>query len=90
MRNEKNILRHEIIGLPCKVISAQNSSHVGTSGKIVDETIKTVLIKDMTKKRIPKKGTVFRMRINTKEVDIEGDYLVARPEDRIKKKFMRW
>jgi len=89
MRNEKNILRHELIGLPCEVVRALNNSSVGVKGKIVDETMQTVVIQDDEKKRIIKKGTTFRLDIG-KKVDVDGNYIIARPEDRIKKKISKW
>ena len=91
MRVPKNITRHELIGLGCTVAKASNKSHTGIEGKIVDETMKTIIIKCGGKnKRIPKQGTVFRVKLGDKDVDIDGNHLVARPEDRIKKKFRKW
>ncbi len=87
MRNPSNILRHELVGLYCKVIRADNKSQVGIHGKIADETMKMLVIND---KRIPKRGTTFRVRLGTKSVDIDGNYIIARPEDRIKKKIRKW
>ena len=87
MRNPSNILRHELIGLECKVVKADNTAQHGIEGKILDETMKTVVIDG---KVVQKKGTTFRVRLQGKNVDIEGDYIVARPEDRIKKKISRW
>lgn len=91
MRTAKNIIRHELIGLKCEIINSENISQKGISGKIVDETMKTIVIETgKSEKKIPKKGTMFRLEIGKQSVDINGDYLVARPEDRIKKKFTRW
>jgi ribonuclease P protein subunit POP4 len=87
MRNVKNILRHELIGLYCTVIKSKNKSNIGLSGKITDETMKTIVISE---KRIPKQDTIFRIFINDKNVDIDGNYLTSRPEDRIKKKIKKW
>ena len=89
MRNERNILRHELIGLDCTVTEAKNKSLVGIRGKIVDETMKTIVMGEK-KKRIAKQGTKFQMTVADKKVIIEGNLLVARPEDRIKKKFKKW
>ena len=91
MRNAKNILRHELIGLQCEVLKAKNPDNVGIKGKIIDETMKMLVIKqDDEKKKIIKAKSIFRIALNDQKVDIEGDYLVARPEDRIKKKFSKW
>ncbi|MFH0832678.1 MAG: ribonuclease P protein component 1 [Candidatus Aenigmatarchaeota archaeon] len=90
MRNPKNILRHELIGLQCEIIDACNKSQIGLKGRIVDETLKTVMIKDEKKLRIPKKGTVFRLILGKQRVDVNGNFIISRPEDRIKKKFKKW
>ena len=87
IRNPSNILRHELVGLDCAVASAKNRNHVGIEGKIVDETLKTIVIGG---KKVPKKDSIFRVKIGAKRIAIDGNYLVARPEDRIKKKINKW
>lgn len=90
-RNEKNILQHEFIGLTCEVVESRNSSSIGTKGKVVDETMKTFVIKNGGKtKSIFKKGAKFKLDLNSKNVIVDGDFLVARPEDRIKKQIKKW
>ena len=86
MRNAENILRHELIGLECEVVAAANRSNVGIKGRIEDETMKTLVIGG---KAVEKKGAVFRVKVD-KTVDIDGNFLLARPEDRIKKKIHKW
>ncbi len=87
MRNIKNVVMHELIGLQCEVVGAQNKRHVGLRGRIIDETMKTVSVDG---KQVFKKGSVFRIVIDDKKADIDGDCLVGRPEDRIKKKIKKW
>jgi len=87
MRTAKNILQHELIGLPCKIIGSKNKSHVGVSGIVRDETMKTLVVDE---KRIPKSGTTFRVRLDDTTVDIDGNAIVARPEERIKKMTRKW
>lgn len=87
MRTMRNILRHELIGLHCEVISSKNKSHVGIKGKIIDETMKTIVING---KRVPKQNTTFRIKLNEKKINIDGNHLLSRPEDRIKKKIRKW
>lgn len=87
MRNARNIVRHEVIGLECTVIKAENKAQIGIHGIVEDETMKTAVIDG---KRIFKKGSVFRLKIGDELVEIEGDFLVSRPEDRIKKKIKKW
>ena len=90
MRSPSNILKHELIGLFCEIVSAKNRSQIGIRGRIIDETMKTVVIEDKEEKRVPKQNTIFRVRLGNKKIDIDGNYIIARPEDRIKKKFKKW
>lgn len=91
MRNEKNILMHELIGLQCEVIVAKNKTHMGLKGRIIDETMKTMILEQNGRKKIiPKKGSKFRVLLRARKVDIIGDFIIARPEDRIKKKIRKW
>lgn len=87
IRTPKNIIRHELIGLQCEVIGTSNKSQLGIKGKVVDETMKTVVISG---RRVPKQGTTFRVELDGKKVRIDGNCLVSRPEDRIKKKISKW
>jgi len=87
MRTPKNILQHELIGLRCRVVGAHNKSQVGIKGKIRDETLKMLFVDG---KAVPKSGSTFRVWLDDKAVDIDGNALAARPEDRIKKMTKRW
>ena len=96
VRTKYNIARHELIGLDVAVMRSRNKSQVGLKGKIVDETAKTIIIglngsAEKSKRRvIPKAGTIFRVALDKGKVDIDGDIILGRPEDRIKKKLKRW
>lgn len=91
MRKPENILRHELIGLYCKVKSSSNKSQIGIEGEIVDETMKMIILDTKTgRKKIGKKGTIFLVYLNGKKVCVDGNYLVGRPEDRIKKRVRKW
>lgn len=90
-RTAKNIVQHELIGLECEVVAASNRSQIGTKGKVVDETMKTVVIgTEHGPKVIEKQGSVFRLDLDGRIVDIDGSVLLARPEDRIKKRISKW
>jgi len=80
-------LQHELIGLRCRVVAARNGSHVGIEGRILDETMKMIVIDD---KSVPKSGSTFRVWLDEAIVDVDGDAILARPEDRIKKKVKKW
>lgn len=90
-RTPKNIAQHELIGLEVEVIAAQNPSQTGIKGKVVDETLKTLVIgTGHGPKIVPKEGSVFRFDLKERVVDIDGSVLLARPEDRIKKRIEKW
>ncbi|MCD6381369.1 MAG: ribonuclease P protein subunit [Candidatus Aenigmarchaeota archaeon] len=91
MRTPKNILRHELIGLECKVVNAKNKSQIGLHGRIVDETKKTIVLETKKgMKRVFKAGSIFHIKLGRLWVEILGDDILARPEDRIKKKIRVW
>ena len=91
MRTPKNILMHEFIGLHCRVVKSKNKYNVGIEGKIIDEGMKTMTLKTAKdRKVVMKKDTTFRMDLDQQKVDVDGNFIIARPEDRIKKKFKRW
>ena len=95
MITSKNIFYHELIGLYCEVIESSNKSFLGISGKVIDETKKTILIEKICEngieeKLIPKDVSIFHFKLpNGNWVEIHGKILVSRPEDRIKKKFKK-
>ncbi len=74
----------EFIGKELKVVDAKNKNLIGLSGKIIFETKNTITIQtqDLDEKTILKTGCQFT--INNREVN--GDDIVQRPEDRIKKR----
>lgn len=91
MRTPKNILLHELIGLECKVVGSNNKNNLGIKGRIIDET-KNLIILETKKgvKKIPKKGSIFVLKLDNSIVEILGDDILARPEDRIKRKIKGW
>lgn len=93
MITPENVIRHELIGLECKVVSAKNKTQSGIKGKIIDETRKILSIETAKGlKHVPKQGSVIRLNLREcgKVVEIQCDQLIAKPEDRIKKKFDEW
>lgn len=86
----RNILRHELIGLEARVIRDSNPSNVSISGKVIDETRNTLVIRHGEKaKMIAKKDAVFLLRLLGRDVEVVGRALVGRPEDRVKRKLKR-
>ena len=93
MITPKNIFRHELIGLPVRVVDSNHDGFIGIEGKVVDETKNSIRIeqKDKTEKIVPKGAATFRFNLpDGNVVEIEGNIIIARPEDRIKKKFRKF
>ena len=91
MITSKNLVHHEFIGLNVHATSKKNES-LNLKGTIIDETKNTIKIEGMDKqeKIIPKSGTLFVFEIpNGEKVEIDGNILSIRPEDRIKKRFKK-
>jgi ribonuclease P protein subunit POP4 len=85
MITPRNILRHELIGLPVTVVRASNPRHQGVTGDVVDETRNTLRIRTASGvKVIPKHPNTFRFRLpDGTVVDVDGSALVMQPERRI-------
>jgi len=69
------------IGKHLQVMRATNTTYTSIEGIVVDETKQTFVIEqDGIQKRVFKKGTLFQIN----GVEIEGDTITKRVEDRIK------
>jgi ribonuclease P protein subunit POP4 len=87
----KNLVRHELIGLKVKVVEAKNKTQRGIEGKVVNETLQTIKIEtEIGEKTIPKKGSIFEFELKNKKVKIQGNVIIAKPEDRIRKRYKKW
>ncbi len=87
MHIQKNILRHELIGLDCIIVCSKNKQLIGKKGKVIDET-KNMLILEIKGKinKIPKNICTFQFELGKKKMIVKGSMLVGRPEDRIKRR----
>jgi ribonuclease P protein subunit POP4 len=92
MITEKNLVRHELIGLEVEIRKSTNKSQIEIKGRVVDETYNMLVIEtEKGEKKVEKKSCVFVFKLpNGKKVEVEGWVLVGRPEDRIKKKLPRF
>lgn len=91
MITPENLVRHELIGLKVQVIKSTNKNIEGLEGDIVDETRQTFIIRTKNgEKTVIKNECVFLFYLPKVCVRVEGKILIARPEDRIKKKFKNW
>ncbi len=93
MITPENIVRHELIGLRIEVADSKNSKSAGIKGKVIDETRNTLKIEkeDGKEATLIKEDCVFLFTLpDRRRVRVEGEVIVARPEDRIKKRFRKW
>ncbi len=75
------LLKGELIGMNVKVIGKN------IQGKIIDETKNMLVIKTKEGiKKIIKKNSKMEFAIDNEKIAVEGNKLVARPEERIKLK----
>jgi len=88
----RNLIKHELIGLNVEVSASTNRYLVGIKGRVVDETKNMLVIRtDSGVKRVPKKSTKFIFTLPDKrKVEVEGNLIIGRPENRIFKKVRKW
>ena len=87
-----NLSKHELIGREVRVVDATDKALIGATGQVVDETRNTITIEAKGRqKQLIKDQCTFSFHLPSgKWVKVEGKILVARPEDRIKKKQKKW
>ncbi len=88
MKAAATIIQNELIGLNAKVTKSTNQDTIGITGTVTDETRNTLTIRHKnTDKVIPKETTTFQFTLpNGSVVEVEGNAIIGRPEDRVKKK----
>lgn len=91
MKITPNILKQEFIGIESTISQSSHFDYIGLHGKIIDETKNTFTILHKSKpKNIIKNSAIFRFKFyDGQTVEINGNLLVGRPEDRLKKKIKR-
>ena len=58
------LVRHELIGLPVRVVDAASDAHVGIAGRVLSETFGTLVVRTASgDKRVPKSGATFEFGI---------------------------
>jgi len=88
---EAEILMGELIGRQVQIIKSCQRNLIGKQGKIVDETMKLLTIRDGRKEiKVPKSVCVFRFQCSEGSIDIDGRKLAYRPEERIKKHWRKF
>jgi ribonuclease P protein subunit POP4 len=88
MKAVATITQSELIGLNAKVTKSTNKDTIGITGTVIDETRNTLIIRhNNTDKTVPKETTIFQFTLpNGSIVEVEGNAITGRPEDRVKKK----
>ena len=80
-----SIRKGELIGLHVEVVGATDKSQVGIKGRVVDETMKMLVIeKDGKENMVQKKGTTFRFDARG-GISVKGEEILFRPEERVKR-----
>ena len=86
---ERNLARHELIGLRVVVGRSPDPSIEGREGRVVDETRNTLVIESMEgggRWRVAKEHSTFLFTLpGGRRVELEGDRIRFRPEDRVKR-----
>lgn len=85
MDNSK-IVKDELIGINVTIKQCTDPNWINVSGKIINETKNTFLIKvgDQEKKLV-KNIAIFEFERENNKITIDGSRLLYKPEDRIKK-----
>ena len=84
-----NLLQHELIGLKVEVFKDSNPHNIYLRGYVIDESRNTLIIKNEKNQCIAKKNAMFKFNLDGESVKVEGNALIGRPEDRVKKKIRR-
>jgi ribonuclease P protein subunit POP4 len=72
--------------LETEVLNDSNPANNHIKGKVIDETMNTLVIRGTGTHRIAKKDAVLKFLLDGITVKVEGKYLIGRPEDRVKRK----
>ena len=88
----KNIVIHELIGLDVVVINHADPTLIGLRGKVVDETMNTLVLEtEEGEKIVPKKYGVFCFRLpDGRWTLVKGDEILFRPHERTKRGYKRF
>ena len=83
----RNVARGELIGLAVRVAGSTDKGLIGMSGKVVDETLRTLTIArdDARESVVGKVGQTFEFTTAQGKVLVEGAAIEFRPDERAKK-----
>ncbi|WP_123620225.1 ribonuclease P protein component 1 [Halorubrum sp. CSM-61] len=64
MISPDTLVRHELVGLPVRVVDADSDAHAGIAGRVLSETFGTLVVRtDSGDKRVPKSGATFEFAV---------------------------
>jgi ribonuclease P protein subunit POP4 len=91
MRVTPEIVRCELIGTEARIAQSTHPGYRGLAGRIIDETRNTfTVLGENGRKIVVKNSNIFHFKFSDGAVvEIEGNLLVGRPEDRLKKSIRR-
>ncbi|PSQ48161.1 ribonuclease P [Halobacteriales archaeon SW_7_65_23] len=80
----ETLVRHELVGIDVRVVSASNPDSIGIEGEVVTETTRTLGIEtDGQVSHVPKESATFEWTLPSGEVvRTAGERLIARPARR--------
>ena len=79
------IRKGELIGLHVEVVGATDTGQIGIKGRVVDETMKMLVIEqDGKEKMVQKRGSTFRFEIRG-GISVRGEEILYRPEERVRR-----
>ncbi|TMI42073.1 ribonuclease P protein subunit [Candidatus Bathyarchaeota archaeon] len=86
------IRAHEWIGLRVKVLSAPDPGICGVTGKVEDESRNMLTIRTNHRSlKVPKEKSSFLVELPGKQsVEVHGETVRYRPEDRVKRGIGKW
>jgi len=92
MKPTADVIRCELIGTDAKVAKSRHADYVGIQGRVIDETRNTLTILHEGKKRtIIKDAALFHFKFSDGAlIEIDGNLLKGRPEERLKKQVRRF
>jgi ribonuclease P protein subunit POP4 len=91
MKVTPTFVQGELIGLNAKVVKSTNPSYKGITGTVIDETRNTLIIRHENKDKIIVKNVAV-FHFTTQDgivVEVDGNTILGRPEDRVKKRLRR-
>ncbi|WP_049936022.1 ribonuclease P protein component 1 [Haloplanus natans] len=59
----ETLTRHELVGLHARVVESTNPDAVGINGRVVSETMRTLVVEGDRVWRLPKQGTTFEFAL---------------------------